>query len=195
MTVMVVALPLAALLVGCGGGSSSPTPVNTPAPTPQPVFPPVTGSYNVAVTFDAFTVGQASGEGVLQFVQASINQPQLAGDCSVVVTIGGDQFIINTIREASVTEAGAITFKIGNPAAANPWLFNGAVSANGFTMSGTHTLASGSSQPFPGAWAAEKTIGASRSVAELFAKPLFPRFAARSGGTSDLLRSMREISE
>jgi hypothetical protein len=185
------------LLAACGGGGGNPTVSNTPTPTPQ-VFPPVTGSYNIAVTFDGFDVSTANGQGVVQFVQASINRPELAGDCSIVVTIGSDTFVINTIRNASLTTSGSITFNVGKPTAPNPWAFNGAVTASAFSMLGTHTLGKGGANEFPGAWAAEKVIGtSSRDRSELFTRPAFLAHGASGapGSVADLARAFRALAE
>jgi hypothetical protein len=139
------AIALAVLVSACGG---SPTGSSNK-------YPPMNGTYSFTATFDAFTSTSANASGTISFVQSG-DVGTLSGSANVLINLAGSASTpTNIMTNASVTADGRVSFRLGsNPT--NPWQFDGTVSADGRSMSGTHTLGVGSSTPFPGRWSASR---------------------------------------
>jgi hypothetical protein len=128
------------VVAACGGGGD--------ATAPGPAFPDVSGSYNVTGGFDGAPTSQASFSGTLTLTQASRESGTLGGTFAITAIIGEQAFAgVSALTEASVTEAGAVTFKLGGSDTA--WTFTGTKA--GDVISGRHTLSDGATV-ISGSW-------------------------------------------
>jgi hypothetical protein len=126
---------LLATVVACGGDSSGPD---------EPPYPAAAGAYQVDGGFDGLTRQQASFSGTLTLTQASREVGTLAGTATMTGQLGGQVYDLSggTVQNASVTTAGAISVTVLSPTGTATWTFTGNLS--GSTITGRHTLASGS---------------------------------------------------
>ena len=128
------------IVAACGGGGD--------ATAPDPTFPDVSGVYNVTGGFDGAPASQASLSGTLTLTQASRESGTLGGTFAVTALINGQAFVgVVPLTEASVTEAGALTFTLGD--GDTTWTFTG--TRAGSIISGRHTLTDGSTT-ITGSW-------------------------------------------
>ena len=133
-----------ALLVGCSSDSNGPD---------DGAFPSVAGSYTVGATFDGVTTAVARGSGTLTLVQPN-NGSTLTGTADMTLRLNGQDFAVLGVSQASVTEAGVVSFVIGT--GSSTWDFTGTV--NGTSLSGRHEIST-SSGPVDGPWNATRTSG------------------------------------
>jgi hypothetical protein len=70
-------------------------------------------------------------------------------------TLSGSSTLFTSFHTASVTEAGAIRFRINNPGSAGVWGFDGTVTNGGAKISGTHALVATTSTN-TGTWTATR---------------------------------------
>jgi hypothetical protein len=135
-----------ALALACGGGG------DTTAPPP---FPAVAGTYRVDITFTGLPSSLANGTGTITFTQASRNDGALGATANIVVLVSSTTATLTTVRNASVTAAGAVRFQLVPPNTTSTWGFDGQLAGGGATMSGTHVLI-GSTSSTPGIWTATR---------------------------------------
>jgi hypothetical protein len=138
-----LAIGTAAVLLGCGGDSTSPPP-----------FPAAAGTYRMDITFSDFPPSIVNASGTITITQASRKAPELGGTANITVFASGQSTKITTLTNASVTEAGQIRFQLPPPNTSSTWGFDGSIVAGG-RMNGTHILV-GSTSSFAGTWTATK---------------------------------------
>jgi hypothetical protein len=136
-------LAVAVTLVACGDS------------TAPPPFPAVAGTYNIELTFDGLPTSLAFGSGTITVVQPTRQDGALSGSSNITATAGSSTTHLTAFHTASVTESGAIRFRINDPGAAGLWGFDGTVTNGGAKMSGTHALAT-SSGGGTGTWTATR---------------------------------------
>src|SRR3954451_14160035 len=142
----VTSILLSLALSSCGGDGGGST-------GPDTGFPAVAGVYSIQGRFDGLTAEQAAFAGTLILVQASQQSGNLTGSLTMTLSAQGQ---VNSTGEAplesaSVSQQGAVSFRLG-PSAAAGWTFNGTL-VGGITITGTHTL-NGQTASFPGTWTA-----------------------------------------
>lgn len=133
-------------------------------PVSPPRFPPVTGMYKIEATFSGLALSAASGSGTITFTQRSRQASELGGTASVTLrfaALSSTDSTITGLRDATVAEVGAIRFQVGDDFLGffSGWIFDGVLSGNGATMSGTHMLTGLTSdglEIFSGSWTATR---------------------------------------
>ena len=139
----VIVLVLTVAAAGCKADD----PAAPPAPPP---FPDVAGTYTMTGSFER--LANSGITGTLTLVQASRASEDLAG--TVVLSVPAiSAEPITGLTSASVTEAGAISFRVGTTASGTSWTFTG--TAAGKAMVGQHVLI-GTSGSVSGAWSAAR---------------------------------------
>jgi hypothetical protein len=114
----------------------------------------VAGSYTVGATFDGVTTAVARGSGTLTLVQPN-DGSTLTGTADMSLRLNGQDFaVLLGVSQASVTEAGVVSFVIG--IGSWTWAFTGTV--NGASRSGRHEIST-SPGPVDGPWSATRTAG------------------------------------
>ncbi len=116
--------------------------------------------YKIEATFSGLAVSAASGSGTLTFTQQSRQLSELGGTASVTLrlaALSSTDSTITGLRNATVSEVGAVRFQVGEAGLVSLWIFDGVLSGNGATMSGTHMptrLTSDGAPTFSGSWTA-----------------------------------------
>lgn len=108
--------------------------------TSPPPFPAVAGTYQIDLTFDGIPTSLAFGSGTVSIVQPTRKEGALSGSSNISATVGSSTTHLTAFHTASVTEGGAIRFRINDPGASGVWGFDGTVTSGGSKMSGTHAL-------------------------------------------------------
>ena len=131
--------------VACGDDDSS-------AP---PRFPAVAGTYRIEGTFDALPAANANLTGTITLTQPSRNDAALTGAANVTLVLtGSTPAVLTTVTNATVNEAGAVTFELPPPNATSRWVFTG--SATPGVITGTHTLIPATGPSFGGRFTATR---------------------------------------
>lgn len=143
-----VASILVSLALGsCGGDGGDST-------GPDSEFPDVAGVYSIQGRFDELTEDEAAFAGTLILIQGSRHSGDLTG--SLTMTISAQGAVNSTgeapLESASVTQQGAVSFRLG-PSPAAGWTFTGTL-VGGITITGRHTLTDGQTASFAGTWSA-----------------------------------------
>src|SRR4051794_24774463 len=143
----VTSILLSLALSSCGGDGGDST-------GPDTGFPEVAGVYSIQGRFDGLTAEEAAFAGTLILAQASPRSGNLTGSLTMTISAQGQ---VNSTGEAplesaSVSEQGAVTFRLG-PSAASGWTFTGTL-VGGITITGRHTLTDGQTVAYPGTWTA-----------------------------------------
>src|SRR6185436_16306849 len=135
------------VLSSCGGDGGDST-------GPDSGFPDVAGVYSIYGRFDGLSADEAAFAGTLVLTQPSQHSGDLTG--SLTMTIASQGTANSTgeapIESASVTQQGAVSFRLG-PSAAAGWTFTGTL-VGGITITGRHTLTDGQTASFAGTWSA-----------------------------------------
>ncbi|HEX6405783.1 MAG TPA: hypothetical protein VFZ90_01215 [Gemmatimonadales bacterium] len=134
-------------LSSCGGEGGDST-------GPDSGFPQVAGVYSISGRFDGLSADEAAFAGTLVLVQASRNSGDLTGSLTMTISAQGTANSTgeSPLESASVTQEGAVSFRLG-PSPAAGWTFTGTL-VGGITITGRHTLTDGQTASFPGTWSA-----------------------------------------
>ena len=134
-------------LSSCGGEGGDST-------GPDSGFPQVAGVYSIYGRFDGLSADEAAFAGTLVLVQASRNSGDLTGSLTMTISAQGTANSTgeSPLESASVTQEGAVSFRLG-PSPAAGWTFTGTL-VGGITITGRHTLTDGQTASFPGTWSA-----------------------------------------
>ena len=124
-------------------------------PPPPPLYPALSGAFQIQATFDAFPTSLANGSGTITFVQADRDLPGLVATGTLAVVAGGTTGTLTEFRNVALTTAGAISFQAGSASSTAAWGFDGTLSTDGRTITGRHALV-GSTTSFVGNWTATK---------------------------------------
>ena len=134
------------VLSSCGGDGGDST-------SPDSGFPEVAGVYSIHGRFDGLSADEAAFAGTLVLIQPSQHSGNLTGSLTMTISAQGTANSTGEapIESASVTQQGAVSFRLG-PSPAQGWTFTGTL-VGGITITGRHTLA-GQTASFPGTWSA-----------------------------------------
>lgn len=120
-----------------------------------PRFPALSGTFDVAGTFNGLPSSLANFNGTITFSQASRNDSTLTGVANILVTIGSSAITVLQVHNARVRDNGTVLFRLPTENVTSTWAFSGMLS--GTAISGTHVLSSpSSSSPTSGPFTATK---------------------------------------
>jgi hypothetical protein len=178
-------------LSSCGGEGGDST-------GPGSGFPDVAGVYSIYGRFDGLSADEAAFAGTLVLIQPSQHSGDLTGSLTMTISSQGTANSTGEapIESASVTQQGAVSFRLG-PSPAAGWTFTGTL-VGGITITGRHTLA-GQTASFPGTWSATTGTDGTGSLSIATASsgtPLDPDGYTLSmdGAVRDTLGGVEQIS-